>query len=256
MPLTLTLTDNQDSSGATATIAGSSGGANVVYVIAADMLFTALWIASGSLVGDGDVTLSLVPGYYWAYVASNGSTLSSIVYFPVSRANDSTYNRIKQAIKAKIQSLDFPALTTPPGALPASQVYEMAYPNLNAINVPAVVITEWSLKGPIKEVVHHYGSSRGGIAAGTNLRDDIAYPVVVSIIDRCDPTFTAPLPTYRLWRERIFRALRYQRLAGLPEVYTVVPLPGSMADWPKADAYHYFVSELEFEAVSRESRGI
>jgi hypothetical protein len=242
MPLTLAVTDLANSTGASAVIAGSSGGANVVYAITADMIFTSLWVNVASLTGDGTVTLALNPGYYWAYVASNVSTLSPLVYFPVTRSSDSQYNRIKLAVQAKIKTLSLPYLTTPAGSLPAAQVYEEPVINLKTKVLPCVVVSEVGL-----------GETLPG---GTNVRDDVGYPVVVSIIDRCAPDYTTPMPTYRLWRERIHRGLRRQRLPGVQDVYDIQPQPGPISDWPKSEDYQYFVSALTFRFIAREPRGI
>lgn len=70
MALTLTIVDQADGTGATATIAGSGGLAMTVYTqtFSGD-LGAGVWTVSGTRTGDGDVDLSLAAGHYFAYAA-------------------------------------------------------------------------------------------------------------------------------------------------------------------------------------------
>jgi hypothetical protein len=247
MTLRLTITDNQDGTGATATVTGSdAGSANVVYASAvSDGPNVIPWAAAGSRTGDGTVLLPLSPAYYYGYAAglvSGAPALSIPVRFPVSLSADSLYNRILLAIQAKIQGLSFvgpaPSLTT----LAPGQVVVQPKINPKVLSYPCLVVSPpdgWPER--VKPLV--------------NSRDDIGYPVVCTIIDRQSPDYTPPYPTYYLWRERLFRGVRYQRLAGVAECETVEPAPRPMVAW-SGKAFEQFTTAVGFIVWCRETRGI
>jgi hypothetical protein len=109
--------------------------------------------------------------------------------------------------------------------------------------LPAVVLTPF---GP-----EHMNRLRG-----TNAKDDVEYPVLVSIVDHDeeDPSPTR-LGRYLRWRQRIAREFRNQRLPGVPEVIGCWIEPSAIvaADLWLKGFYH---SSLLLWFVSREPRGM
>lgn len=256
MGLGLTATDNQDGSGVLVTVTGSDGGStNTVY---ASQPFQQgvnppLWAAAGTRTGDGTLTVPLAAGYYFLFAGGTVGGLAAIsppVQTFASLAVLPVQAQVELAIQAKIQALNLAGLVTPPGTLPAPQVYR--YGTLlktmfgSAIQCPAVVVSPT----PIGETNAH--SMTGA--------DDIGYPVTVTIVDRTQPQNAAPVSTYELWRQQIFRAIRNQRLDTASSVMTVTGSMhtakyGSVMQWIPPDN-EYMVSVLSFVAVSREPRGV
>jgi hypothetical protein len=98
---------------------------------------------------------------------------------------------------------------------------------------------------------------------GTNVRDDIGYPVTILLQDRADfigNSITNETPKWDLWREKVDKAFRNQRLSGVDEVYTCLIEPGRRpATEPGAETPKIYLStrvSLVVRALTRETRGI
>ena len=76
----------------------------------------------------------------------------------------------------------------------------------------------------------------------------------ISICDRNDGDNTLNRPKYLLWRQKIFRALRNQRLPAVSESAVVFIEPDVVAD-KNMPAYGYYVSGMVARCISRERRG-
>ena len=61
---------------------------------------------------------------------------------------------------------------------------------------------------------------------GTNIRDDVHYPVMVTILAADNQDLTTNQEQYLKWREQINRAFRNQGLSAVPEIYNVQVSPG------------------------------
>lgn len=256
MSLAITATDQQDGSGVLVTITGSDvSSTNTVYASQPFQqgVHPPSWYIFGTRTGDGTVTLPLGAGYYFLYCAgtvSSAAAISPPIEVFASLAVNAVQSQVELAIQAKIQALNLAGLSTPPGLLPASQVYRFGtlLPTMfgSAIQCPAIVVTPT----PIGETMPHSLSGQ----------DDIGYPVTVTIVDRTQPQNAAPISTYELWRQQIFRAIRNQRLNTASSVMTVqghmhTAKYGSVMTWLPKD-YEYMVSILSFVAISREPRGL
>lgn len=94
------------------------------------------------------------------------------------------------------------------------------------------------------------------VEGGTNLSDDIRYPVVVMILDRIAPEDQTDDDDWTLWRQVIRKAFIMQRLAGVPTVYKTEYAGGEVVnvdamasvDWMK------LIGTLAFGFVCRELR--
>jgi hypothetical protein len=243
----LTMTDHGDGSGATATINGSEAGAtNVVLVQSfAGELASGVWKAAGTVSGNGNVSLDLAPGHYFAYAASSLDGVvaaSGVAYFVVTDGQESLHTRCLAAAQARIVSLALSGLA-------ASSVVIRKLPvdrHLGAsggIALPAVILSPRRAAMPP--------------AAGTNGFDDVHYDVLVTIFDRDnqEPTLALNLGRHLLWREQIARAFRNQRLGGVPQIIhaEVEPAEGLLED---AWKHELMVSAMLLRFTSREPRGL
>ncbi len=236
---TLTITDRQDGTGATATLAGGDPAA--VNTISIQRPFQVIheeaWQSvGGSLTGNGTLNLSLPTGYYWAVCTSvlgGQQTVSNIVWCWVTAASESVQYRILQAVQGVIQTLALPKL-------PPEQVYQTMLPDPNAAEFPAVFVTPED-----KELYQ----------GGMNESDDVARPAVIWIADRNDQDYFANESLYLLWRERIQRRFSQQRLPGVPEVFRCVVEPREIIKY-LPPAFAYFTSPFLLRFTSRDRRVI
>lgn len=246
---TLTITDNADGTGATATIADSDPSSlNTVYTIGVRDLQLGIgltnWSSAGQRGADGTITLPAL-GYYFAYCLSQIGTappnLSNLVYYVANRSGESVYQRIRAAVLAQIQSLSLPPLPPMPAGISSDRVYLQSAPQAKNIVYPCILISN--------------EDEQEGVGTITNRSDDIAYPVRVFIADRGDWTFETAEPTYLLWRERIMSRFRFGRLAGVPEVWTCTPQPQLVIDAHVLQKYQHVVSGMTLRFTARQLRG-
>jgi hypothetical protein len=246
MSLNLSVIDNQDGTGATATITGSApSAANQVWIqtVSGD-LGAADWILGGSRTGDGAVGLELEIGYYWAHCASQlgpASTTSNLVYFRVSRGSDPVLYRCLLATRARIQGLALPGITgthvviqkvASDRDLGAGQAQEF----------PAILIS------PV-------GGEQIPAVDSTNLRDEVVYPVLVTILAADNQNQIANFPLYLQLREAIARAFRNQALPGVDEVYQCEVISRDIVSAEAFFRHNLFLSALVLQFRAREPRG-
>jgi hypothetical protein len=242
MALSLSWSDNQDATGGVATVAGTGGAAVTVYAQRADAtgFSAASFNAAGSRTGDGAVPLTLGTGYYWLYAGTGGAP-SNFLYAPATDNAVAVHERCLRAVLARVKGLcPLAGTADSPASLPAGNVYDQLLPNDKLVKLPAVLIT---LEG-----------EREQYRPTVNARDDLGYPLRVQVCDRNDGDYVRPRAKYLRWRQTLMRGLRYQRLAGVPEVYTCTPEPGLVVD-PHLPSYQYFVSGFVLRCWSREVRG-
>ncbi len=253
MPLTTPVISVQDDAatptGAVVTVAGSDpASTNTASVLqwTHPSQNPGLWVSGGSRTGDGTLSLTLAKGYYWFRVDSvlaSETTVSNLVYGPVTDGGDAVEERALAAVQAVLQGMTF---APQPGAALAG-------------NLPPANIVRKKIRGVLRtEALPVLMIAPGGSETeerGTNVRDDIVYPVAIDIMDQ-DPTeFQLNLPTYLRWREMIARAFRWQRLGGVPEIWNCRARYGEIVK-PSPQLYGVFWSALVLNFVSREVRGI
>lgn len=242
---TLSIVDNGDDTGATATLAdGDSDATHTVYTRRVDGEFnTGTWTSSGSRTGNGTVALSsLVAGYYWGYATAvspdNGEVATAAQFFQVTTGADAVHFRCLEAAQAKVITLGLAGLAD-------DSVIVRKFPidqglGADGVALPAVILS------PRRE--------REANTGGNDL-DDIEYPVEVSILKADNQSVTSAIDTYTKWREQIYRAFRWQRLPGVNEVYTCKVEPGTSIV-PSAWQNNLLASVLTLRFTSREVRGI
>jgi hypothetical protein len=229
--LTLTITDSGNGTGATATVAGATAGAAVTVYRApvSGLLGGAAWVASGSRVGSGAVSVAAPAGYYWWYaaavdsagglalesggrrliegggIAGAATAVSGPVYQPVTDGAVSPANlwgRIIEAVAAGIGGLALPGI---------AGVHKHRRPSeTNIAGYPCVVVTV-------------FGESEV-MMGGDAVADEMGYPVLVSIMANTMNEAWSDEEELA-WRSAIRGRFAYRRLAGVPEVETCTPEP-------------------------------
>jgi len=89
---------------------------------------------------------------------------------------------------------------------------------------------------------------------GTNVRDDVGYPVTVKFFYRNEQGLTSNHARITKWREAVAKAFRNQRLAGVSSVATCEVQP-MLAFGPGGFSSGYDDSGLTLRFLSREVRG-
>lgn len=146
---------------------------------------------------------------------------------------------ILAAVQSRIQGLQLPGLSG--GNVIVQKVAGNQTPDLPAGSLPYVLIAPHSAES-------------SDPMAGTNLRDDIVYPVRVTIVaaDAGDQQFG--FRQYVGWREAVRRLFHNQRLAN-PSCFTVHVQPLAIVDAAVWIDRGLYVSALVLNCFSREARG-
>lgn len=149
----------------------------------------------------------------------------------------STYLSILEAVQTKIRSLSLTDIDTANvviGKLPVAR--KGLLPGL-----PGVLIAPSGAKS----------ANRDG---GTNSRDDIAYPVLVTTLAKSDQHPSTNLDREFVWHEAILSAFLHQPLDGVATVITCEISPHDVFE-PSAWMSGYDTGGIVLRFVSRESRG-
>lgn len=242
---TLTLTDNGDGSGATATIAGSAGGsANTI--LAADFaggLTASGFALAGARTGDGPVNLALSLGYHWAYLltsAGGASTVSAVMGFSVTNGQQSVFEKCLSAAASIVQA------TALAGFNPTSVVRRKLPWDRNTPH-PGIFVC------PAPETV-----DLNGALLVANSGTVIGYAVQIVVIAASNQDLAGNLGRWLRWREQLRRAFEVspsrRPLNGLvAECAATLIEPGPVFD-PAAFHNQFDVQTLTVRCVTRESR--
>ena len=248
--LTLIVADDGDGT-ATVTVSGGTAGrtAQAYYQARSAQVGPVSWTSGGTGVfnGSGVATISVAPSgtygrYTWLAVQLDaGGTYAenfSQSYFRplVDAVAKSVWERCVLAVKETIDGLTLSGITT------AKAVAEW-YPKIlreMTPQPPAILVAPFA--------------SEDYPNTGVNDEDDVGYPVIVVIVDAINAQSSTSMNRDLLWREQISRVFRFQRLAGVPEVYISQIAPDVVVN-PDAYANNLLVSAVLFRFVSREPRG-
>lgn len=248
--LTLVVTDTSVSPtpSAAVVVSGATPGATVnVYRSAwSAQAGQRAWVlaVSGVASGAGVATLTDLPaafGYYeWLAVelaGGNGVAQSTIYYGALSdTAARAVWDRCVVATKNVVDSLLLPDLS-------AAKVVERWYPGVfpNFTPTPPCVL------------IAPFGAET--YQNRLNNKDDVGYPVIVCPVDAVDRESRKNMTRDLLWREKIAKALRFQRLTGVSEVFDSDMTPEVIVN-PDAWEHGLIVSPMLFVFISRELRGV
>lgn len=239
---TYTYSDQQDGTGVTLAISGGGAGdVHTAYVQAfsGGLGASGTWSSSGTRTGNGTIDLSLTNGHYFGYVTSAG-TPGPVHYFISSSGTESVHFRCLEAVRARILLCDLDGLSDDSiviRQLPSDRGFDDG-----TYELPGIVISQ-------------IGVENQSPGEGTNHRDDVQYPVTITVLAGGNQDLVENQEKYLKWREQINRALRNQRLAGVGEIYRVTVTPGPIVS-PNAAWNNYYHSQLIVRCVSREVRGI
>lgn len=241
MTLALSLADNADGTGGVATVSGVGAAANVTLYRTSwtGLMQSYSWTSTGTRVGPGTINVAPGNGYYqWQAVSVDaGVTEVGPLYYQnlTDAATEAVHYAILQAVRLGIVSLSLTGLT---GAKIMRRWLPRAW---EAVDDPPCIF------------VCPVGAETYPVQM--NSTDDVSYPVVVAIIDKLQGDASENLNRDLLWRERIEKLLRFQRLSGVPSVMFAESVPDQIID-SAAWAANYLLSVSMFRFVSRQLRGL
>ena len=214
---TLTVADQADGTGATATITGATAGTtNTVYTAAWPL---STFASSGSRVGNGTVDLSLSTGPYLAYVLSDLSgvqALSNLVQFRATGGTLSVHEQCLEAVRDMISALSLTDITD-------TDVIVQKF----AWNTTPATITEGIFVCPSGEINQ----------PTSNQRNTVIYPVLVVFVAKSNRVLTTGLSRMLTWREQVRRAADSAPtatnaiVAAVSELYRCEVQPGECFNW-------------------------
>ena len=235
----ITFTDNQNGT-ITATTTNSAPGA------VHDVFLQSLkpkqedwqFVSQGTIAGDGNLIINHA-GAYLAY-SSTGGVAEPVTFGVSTTGQESTHYQCLIAVQARLRMINLP---------------EIDDQNILVRKLPVSRQSPFEFNGSTCIMVAPPGVEGQSDSAGTNARDDIVYPVVVTILKKNNQELVGGLSTELLWRQNINKAFRQQHLPGVNCVYRVRITPGPIVDqrafWD--GKYH---SSFVIQCVSREGRGI
>lgn len=240
--VTLSVADQEDGTGATATVsAGAAGATNTVYISPwSGSLIQAAWTEAGERTGNGTIDLTLDEGLYWSVclsVATDGSgTLSDLVGFRVSDGLDPIHYRICVAVKEKIQALSLPDIDAA-----KVKVLKLPWNVRNEIGTKGIVVS------PVRETNK----------PADNHRDDIAWGVQVAFLRAVNEASGADAAMKHSLKNRQLVELAFsdKLLAGVDEVYETTVEPASVYVPPGFES-QYDIGILLIRAKTQLYRGI
>lgn len=248
MSVSLTFTDLATSpSGVNATVTGSGGAANTIYVQQntgeVDPTFPPQWNVGATIVGDGSIGITLATGFWWGYCLSAPTTLSAIVYSQVTSGKQSILDQCMLAAKSILIQLNLPS-SGPGVQSPSRSVFDVLNekdPNTGAL--PKILMTT--------------DKARKTNEASLNGRDDLGYPIRLLIKDLCVKFDNSRRSLYRGWEQSIFRAFNNQRLPGISPGGTSIVNRVEVGDvTPVSSDEPQVVCDITVRAITREVRGL
>ncbi len=229
----LTVVDQQDGTGATATIAGAAGYTNDVYVysFAADGTLTLEGTFTRS--GNGTLDLVLTTGMYFAVLANDDFFASTPAFFTVTAAAQSLYGDLLASVQTTLISLALPGI--------GSNVLLKKFTWLrDGVTYPAAFVCPYTEQWPNQ---------------GTNASDDTGYGISIGLARASNRVNDLAADDQLLaWREIARKAFRSQRIINVSSAhYNTLVEPGPVFD-PASFANQFDATFITLRAWARESR--
>lgn len=242
MSLSLSVVDNHDDSGATATVAGTASGLVTIYTqLNTGEANVNGWELTATITGDGTVQLVLAVGNYFAY-AIEGTTLSPVFYFGVTSGAFAPQTQCRAGIKARLLLMNFVGL---PGKLSSinGRIYEQYRPDYTKVSLyPCVLLTIDGVLDSKKDA--------------TSNRDFVWYPCRLEIHGHSNPIAQELLPYYERWRYQITQAFECNApLAGVDTSILSRVEPYQIAD-ERLPEYQKVVSAMIIKTYCSVPRGL
>lgn len=156
--------------------------------------------------------------------------LTDLVYQPITSGVAAVHDRILDAAAARIALLALDGI---------QEVVRHKIPSKIRMTLPCVLLTSFQRSEDESQV--------------TVGHDDTIYPVYVLFLGR-NPEVQEDEPRILLWRQKVARAFRHQRLPGVPEVYTCGIVFDPVIDID-TNLYEYQFSAMTLQFTAREPRG-
>ncbi|HWA98355.1 MAG TPA: hypothetical protein VG713_07675 [Pirellulales bacterium] len=153
----------------------------------------------------------------------------------------SVHERCLLAVQRRVRSLALPGLADESVVvqrLPWARDFVRQPPHYE---MPGVIVSVW-------------GTEQMNPLGGSNLVDQVTYPVCITIVAADRPYFTG-FDVFLWWRERLSRAFRDQPLAGVGEVLNCIVEPGEIVA-PNALLRGVLHSSLMLRFTSNEAREV
>jgi len=239
--LTLTITDNADGTGVSASCVYSTGGTVSLYKATVSASGIGSYSVASTRSNTGAFTFSpaIATGYY-AWYATAGSDTTTVVRCNATDEGDSVHERCLTMISDRIAGLN---LTNVNGN--TLTVYKRQMNDESNVSYPAFIL---SIAGQPEDIL-----------GGNNQEDDIGYNVTVSIVERCAAETDIHRARYLMWRDRIRAALhnkpgsRFD--ARVPECWNCIVKPGAVIDIPETkEQADYRYGLLTVQCVCRVRR--
>lgn len=234
MPLTLTATDLATTpTGLALTVGGSAGAPVSVYAGPAGEPFVGLgWQLAGTRTGDGALTASLPPGFWFVFARTPAETTLPVTV-GVTDGLDPLPLRCQAAVAAGVRALALPEI---------AGVYEHGIPDASEMRFPNATV--------------HWVGSAWGEESGLNGLDYVVFPIQIDFYDSgFSGTQHAKRARYLKWLDATGRAFRQQRLAGVPESAYCRMTYRATVDVAAAREANDYQGSLTVAAVVRETRG-
>jgi hypothetical protein len=238
--------DNQDGTGATITVTGAGvSDVTVPYTqyFPGGLGYAGTWVEHSAIIGNGSLALSLERGHYFGHtILSSGGvdTISPVEYFNVTETEESTHYQILEAVQSRIIAVNLDEV----GA------------NVLIRKIPSERGNDDSTYSYPVVMVSPMGTEQ--LRGGTNLRDDVGYPVLVSILARNNQDLTETnLNKFLLWRERLSAAFRGDQQLQLTslQVHKTSVEAGPVLS-PTAVWNNQFQCSLTIRSEARQTRGL
>ncbi len=232
--------DNQDGTGITVTISDSDPtDEHEIYVQTLNGQYED-WIFNlvGTQTGDGSIVVPVV-GSHFRYVKT-GSEVSPVSFGLATNNEPAIHYACLLAVQARLRQIGLEGIHND---------------DIVIRKMPSDRGTRFELNGTPTIVIAPPGVEGQGDGEGTNERDDVEYPIIVTILRADNQNLETDLNQGLLWRQKINWALRQQRLPGVPSICKVKMTPGPVIDetgfWNNR-----YLSSFIVRPMSREGRGI
>jgi hypothetical protein len=229
----LTVVDQADGTGATATIAGAAGYSNDVYVysFAADGALTLEDTFTRS--GNGTLDLVLSTGMYFAVLANDDFFASTPAFFAVTAAAQSLYGDLLASVQTTLISLGLAGI--------ASNVLLKKFVWFrDGVTYPAAFVCPYNEQWPNQ---------------GTNASDDTGYGISIALVRATNRNNDLAQDDQLLvWREIVRKAFRSQRISGVSTAhFNTLVEPGPVFD-PASFGSQFDATFITLRAWARETR--
>lgn len=242
-------TDNQDGTGVTVAVSGVGAFDSTVpftQFFNGRLGSSGTWVQQEPITGNSSAVFPLGRGHYFGYtetdIGGGQYEYTAVSYFNVTETSDSTHYLILEAVQSRIIALNLDEV----GA------------NVLIRKIPTERGNDDSTYGYPVIMVSPMGTEQ--LRGGTNVRDDVGYPVMISVLAKNNQDLTETnLNKYLLWRERISAAFRgdqqLQLQPGGIQVHKTNVEPGPVLS-PTAVWNNQYQCSLTVRCEARQARGL